>query len=516
MHARFPAVWIRAALLPISISAATAADLVVTNASEFANALASAQPGDQILLAPGTYGGGHYRYGLSGVTIRSQDPGDSAVIQGGSNCIQLSSPTDVTIEHLIFEDATGNGINIDDNGDWPAGVADNIILRDIVVRNIGPSGNRDAIKLSGVEHFLVDRVTVENWGDGGSAVDPVGCHFGVVRNSLFISTIATVNGSCVRPKGGSKSIRVLGNKIVQPAGRTMQAGGSTGPAFFRFVPADADYEADDITFAGNLVLGGTSAAAYVNIDGGQIRFNYVEAPSNWIIRILNENQGASIVDTQNGVFADNLVVYDNGLSTTVNIGPEVLANTFTFARNTWYNRDTGGPASQAALALPVTEANGVYGVDPAIDPNAAVAFDTPWGVWIVNPNLSAGTHTVPDPNAYRLAMPGASAEFDPLAANPFASGWSFAPLPSGTLNVPARAQVYLANASLAPGCPQPGCDLADLNADCAVDSTDLSKLLTHFGTLSGATRDEGDLDHDGDVDGTDLSLLLTAFGTDCN
>lgn len=58
-----------------------------------------------------------------------------------------------------------------------------------------------------------------------------------------------------------------------------------------------------------------------------------------------------------------------------------------------------------------------------------------------------------------------------------------------------------------PPCP------GDLDADGDVDITDLSILLSQFGTTG--TGLSGDLDADGDVDITDLATLLSAFGTIC-
>ena len=59
--------------------------------------------------------------------------------------------------------------------------------------------------------------------------------------------------------------------------------------------------------------------------------------------------------------------------------------------------------------------------------------------------------------------------------------------------------------------PCPG----DLNGDRSVDLADLATLLSNYGTLSGATRDDGDLDADQDVDLGDLTVLLSNFGTPC-
>jgi len=55
----------------------------------------------------------------------------------------------------------------------------------------------------------------------------------------------------------------------------------------------------------------------------------------------------------------------------------------------------------------------------------------------------------------------------------------------------------------------------DLNGDGAVTLSDLSTLLSYFGTSVGASLANGDLDGDGDVDLTDLSTLLSRFGIAC-
>jgi len=60
--------------------------------------------------------------------------------------------------------------------------------------------------------------------------------------------------------------------------------------------------------------------------------------------------------------------------------------------------------------------------------------------------------------------------------------------------------------------PCPG----DTNNDGVVNLTDLSALLSNFGSTGGQTLADGDLDGDGDVDLSDLSILLGNFGTDCN
>ena len=56
----------------------------------------------------------------------------------------------------------------------------------------------------------------------------------------------------------------------------------------------------------------------------------------------------------------------------------------------------------------------------------------------------------------------------------------------------------------------------DLDGDGDVDLSDLSALLAHYGTPSGANPEDGDLDGDGDVDLEDLAALLAHYGNVCD
>ena len=141
------------------------------------------------------------------------------------------------------------------------------------------------------------------------------------------------------------------------SGRAVQAGGSTGTPFFRFVDGDSGYEANQIVAEGNAIIGGSSSFSWVNIDGGVFHHNVVSRPGHWVARILNENGGLPIVDTQNGTLQDNRIVYNDTaseFSTAVNVGPETLPNTYTFARNQWLNLSNLTVAGSTP-SLPVPE-----------------------------------------------------------------------------------------------------------------------------------------------------------------
>ena len=481
-----------------------ATEHVVSTTSQLATALDTAQPGDTILLSPGTYAGGHYSQGLTNVTLRSVDPNQPAIIQGGGNGIQFSDATNLTLEHLVFEGQTGNGLNIDDGGSFDT-PSTGITLRDLTVRNLQQGGNHDGIKLSGVTGFLIDRVVVENWGDGGSAIDPVGSHHGVIQNSIFRHLGGASSG--VRPKGGSKDIAIYANRFEMgtDAGRAIQAGGSTGSEYFRFIDGDSGYEAANIVAAGNLVVGALAPVSWVNIDGGVFHHNWLENTGKWTFRILNENPGSSIVDTQNGVLADNVIQYDStaGWSQAANVGGETLPETFTFARNQWQN--AGGATN---ITLPTSEIDGQYGTIDVPRAGDQVRWDFAWGHWVVNASSQDATQaiSVPQVAGLLLATPGDDAAFNPLAADPLTGTWSFTPVENTPLLLPAQSQAILILPSGSSAIPQlPG----DYDHNGIVDLGDFNLWKQQFGTTFNSLADG---DGNGSVNLADYTLWRNHLG----
>lgn len=487
---------------------AQAIDRLVGTTGAFETALAAAQPGDSITLIPGVYGGGHFRAGLTEVTIRSQDPANPAIIRGGTNGIQLSDATRVTLEHLIFEQQTGNGLNIDDGGSFATPATD-ITLRDLVVRDMNAGGNNDGIKLSGVTGFLIDHVQVTNWGPGGSAIDPVGSHNGLIQNSQFVSTVAT-GGSAIRPKGGSKNITIRANRVSLPpgAGRAIQAGGSTGAEFFRFIDGDSGYEAAGIAVEGNYIIGGSSAISWVNIDGGVFHHNEIRDPGDWAFRLLNENVGAAIIDTQNGVMADNIVAFDGDIWRRAGNydGPEVLEETFTFARNRWFN-SANPTAAGSTPQLPTAETDGVYGVDPGEVEVRVWEFS--WGKWWTLSGASSITTAPENLQGYAnllLAEPGATGEFSPLDDDPLTGEWAFTPAAEAEVTGRTTHLVFVQPENCAICSTLPG----DFDRSGEVDHGDFGLWKTQYGLVGPALADGNG---DGRVDASDYAVWRHALGT---
>jgi hypothetical protein len=347
------------------VQAGFAEEIRVGNRDELARALHGAKAGTTIFVAPGKYAGGLSQAKLRGtkeepIVIAAADAADPPVIEGGGSGLHLSSPQHVELRDLVIASASGNGLNIDDGGEAET-PAQHVTLKNIVVRDVGPRGNRDGIKLSGLTDFRIESCRVERWGDSGSAIDMVGCTRGVVTGCTFKEAGGeSANG--VQTKGGSSDITIQRCRFENAGGRAVNIGGSTGLAYFR--PSDATWEAKAITVEDCEFLGGMSAISFVGVDGAIVRHNTIYRPRRWPIRILQENTDARFVPSRNGRFEKNVVAFrSDEVREVVNIGGQTAPDSFTFTGNVWYCLDRPD-ATERLLRLPAQETGGAYGTDP--------------------------------------------------------------------------------------------------------------------------------------------------------
>lgn len=366
----------------------------VSDANGFNRAVAAAKSGDKILLAPGEYGSNfHFRgvHGAAGkpIIIAAADPDKPAHFVGKTAPLHFSGASHLELKYLVVSGATGNGLNIDDAGD-PDKPSHHITLRNIRVRDIGPRGNADGIKLSGVDDFLVEDCTVERWGSGGSAIDMVGCHRGLIFGCVFRKGGA----NAVQAKGGSAEITVRRCRFEDAGERAVNLGGSTGDASFRprlkDFPENGKYEAKDVRVEGCTFVGGGASVAFVGVDGAVARYNTIYRPGRYAIRILQENVDTGFVPCRNGVFEYNVVVFrsDAWVTGGINVGANTSPKTFRFANNLWYCEDRPGNSNPK---LPTVETDGVIGKNPQfVDPSKG-----DFGVSPDGPAHDRGAHALP-------------------------------------------------------------------------------------------------------------------------
>jgi hypothetical protein len=331
-------------------------------------ALAEATPGTAIRIRPGTYDGGAFASGISGsadapIWIGGVPGLARPVFVGGSNALQLSLVSYLVIHDLEVTGQDSNGINVDD-GEVASGDTNNLVFRGLFIHDIGSGGNQDCLKLSGVDDFVVHSSEFVGCS-AGSAIDHVGCHRGLIADNSF----RELGGNGVQSKGGSDDIAIMRNRFVNAGERAVNMGGSTGFEFFRgpLSTTEENFEARNIRVTANVFQGGISPIAFVGCVGCLAANNTLYNPEHWVARILQETVSTSeyaFAPASNGRFVNNVIYYALGdLSTHVNVGADTDPESFEFSNNLWYAHDA--PEDSEPGSLPVPEANGVYGEDPA-------------------------------------------------------------------------------------------------------------------------------------------------------
>ena len=129
------------ALLLAALSAAAAhGDVAVSTADELRLALAQAQPGTRILVAPGDYRGYIGVAGLHGapgkpIVVAAADPERPPVLHGGSECLHLSDIGHVVLRNLVLVRGGVNCLNVDDGGS-PDTPSHHVVLDGLTVRDV--------------------------------------------------------------------------------------------------------------------------------------------------------------------------------------------------------------------------------------------------------------------------------------------------------------------------------------------------------------------------------------------
>ncbi len=333
---------------------AVAEVVVVNNASELSQTLRRLKPGVTLKIAPGEYPGGHYVSGVERLTIEALEPTDPPHFKGGANAWHFSRCNGLTLRHLRVSGQTGNGLNLDDGGDFDHPTT-GVTVEHVEISDVGPKGNCDGIKCSGLDQFRIRSCVITGWG--GQGVDMVGCHDGVIRDCQFIGKPGFTASAGVQTKGGSSQVLIDNCRFIHGGERPLNIGGSTGLNLFR--PAHAKYEAKEIVVRNNRIEGSSCAAAFVGVDGAEFTGNTILYPEKWIFRILQETTDAGYSRTRNVIIKENRIVFRRSqVQIEINIGGGTEPETFQFTGNHWLAEDN---PQASKPRLPTTEANGTYG-----------------------------------------------------------------------------------------------------------------------------------------------------------
>lgn len=339
------------------IQAAVAVEVTVNGDAELRIALRESKAGDVVKIAAGEYAGSHSVSGVSRLTIEALDPKSPPHIKGGGNAFHFSRCPQLMLRHLRISGQAGNGLNLDDGGQLDQPVA-GVIIENVEISDIGPRGNHDGIKCSGLDHLTIRGCTISGWG--GQGIDFVGCHHSLITGCRFIGKDGFTASAGIQLKGGTSDVIVEKCRFKNAGERPVNLGGSTGPAYFR--PQGAKHEAARLIIRDNIIEGSLCSAAFVGADGAEFSGNTILFPSKWVFRILQETREPGFAPCRNVMVRGNKIVFRRSdIRIEINIGGGTAPETFRFEGNTWFAEDR---PQASRPQLPVEEAGGVYGRDP--------------------------------------------------------------------------------------------------------------------------------------------------------
>jgi len=437
---------------------ALAADYVATTTTQARNFLDTAVPGDTVLLAPGVYDNLTIE-DRPGVTLRSQDPANPAIIrpEGDSTpALYIGHPLNVTVSDLIIEftptTAVSHGVSVS-RQDMPT-FGDGLTLQNLTIRLAAPTtggGNWDGIHISDTHNFLIQNCTVENWGSEGSGIDLVGAYDGIIRNNVLTGAFNNT-GTGIQMKGGARNIIVRANRLDNAGNRAINFGGLTDLEFFA---PGVNYEASNLIAEGNVITHGFAPVAFDASIGCTFRFNLSYDTDRWMGRILPEDPPAAGFPTQvvGGKFIGNRFVWARDFVDTdthsdeyINTSDPADYDLFSFVGNQWYKRTD--PARSTPWFPPgLSHPTDTFGQDPQVDPEHIVPWAFNWGLWLVNASLAADSYPLGE--SFYLASPGEGGSLDLGAAFPLVGNWTFQPVDS-SITLGAMSDAVLVRSSLIP------------------------------------------------------------------
>lgn len=334
-----------------------AGEILIQSPDELVTALRGLKSGTTLKIAPGDYAGGHSVSGVEKLTIEALDPKQPPHFKGGGNAFHFSRCKDLTLRNLRVSGQTGNGLNLDDGGAL-ANTTTGITLEHVEIIDIGPKGNHDGIKCSGLDQLTIRDCTITGWA--GQGIDFVGCHHSLITGCRFTGKEGFTASASIQLKGGTSDVIVEKCHFTNAGERPINLGGSTGLPYFR--PQGAKFEAARLIVRDNVIEGSPCAAAFVGVDGAEFRGNTIRFPSKWIFRILQENRETGFVPCRHVLIKDNQITFRRSeVQTDLNIGDGTSPETFRFENNTWFAEDR---PDRSKPKLPVEEKNGGYGVKP--------------------------------------------------------------------------------------------------------------------------------------------------------
>lgn len=340
-----------------SVPCLKAATVEVRDPASLREAIPKLKEGDVLKIAAGDYPGGYSISSVANLTIEALDPGKPPHFRGGKQAWHFGRCRGLKLRHLKCSGQSANGINLDDGGQRENPVS-GILLEHLSISDVGPKGNFDGIKCSGLKGLRISHCEISGWG--GQAIDLVGCSDSVISDCKITGKEGFSQHTGPQFKGGCRNITIERCTLLNAGERPIQAGGSTGTDYFR--PPGVNYEARDIIIRDNRIEGGTCACAFTGVRGAEFTGNTIVRPVKWVFRVLQETKAEGFLACGEVKVARNRITFRREqIGSEINVGDGTEPATFTFSANTWFAEDR---PQDSKPRLPVAEEAGVYGTKP--------------------------------------------------------------------------------------------------------------------------------------------------------
>ncbi|MHC4948152.1 MAG: right-handed parallel beta-helix repeat-containing protein, partial [Planctomycetota bacterium] len=285
------------------------------------------RPGDEIILMPGRHRPATF-VDIAGtaqqpIVIRSADPDHPSVIAAEREGLRLLRPSHVTVRDLTIDGATIAGLVIEHQDRAPSAEpapdaerwAAHATVQNVLIKHTGPSGKRHAVRLTGVEHVMIDTCQVAGWG--GAAIEVQGCGGVTIRECGFMGVGLHSQEFGVHVAAGSENVRIERCRFDDAGGQVVSLG--VGSTIERFIPPVAEKgdagrrsAASKVRVTNCVIAGGDVAFAFDRAVDCLVRNNTVVKPGRHVLVARDDAEQADIrvSPLRQITFGSNLIVWE--------------------------------------------------------------------------------------------------------------------------------------------------------------------------------------------------------------
>ena len=292
-----------------------------------------ATPGTRIVLAPGNYPAGVTLSDLRGtatapIWIEGPATGDRAALEGNNFGLHLESPQYLVIRNLDMKgNMTGAAFNIDDGVLTDRVTADHVEIAHVRVERAAA-----AFRLTGVDNIRLLDIDIDA---GQRGVQLAGVHHGIVADIRMHA----ISEHGIKISAGSTDLDVRRNRI-EAAQRALWLGGGTGITEFRPpLGTEGNYEAADIRFTNNVIVGGQPVIVCGQCTDSLIASNLIRGDdrTSIVFNLVDEHGVVGGFVASGKLRVLNNVIEAQKTPSTWFGATQEQSDTCTFSHNLWYD-----------------------------------------------------------------------------------------------------------------------------------------------------------------------------------